>query len=355
MSAPPPAERRTILFVVPRFHTNLHGATRALISAGHRVAIFATATARLEDHSHLVPRIFGADATVRDVASALDEVGPDLVILRKAPPLSRQVGAAARRRGIPVWLYSLQPLDRPTPHVARLKAWWRFRARRRITPVPGVASGTRAERFASLLPWPVDGSPRPAPRAPGPVRILCVGKLSQPRKNQHLLIEALDALPPGLDWTLTLAGATDDRVGGADPAHAQHLAARAAQGPPARRVTIRPDIPFDEMPELYRQHDLCVLPASGEPLGMAPLEAMAHGCVPVIAGDAGAAGFVTHGRDGFRVDMSQSGALGSVLSTLLADPERIPEISDAAARTAARTFSTEAFLERFDALLTSGD
>jgi hypothetical protein len=49
---------KTILFVVPRFHTNLFFATRALVRAGYKVHVFARKSATLEDYSVVTPRVF---------------------------------------------------------------------------------------------------------------------------------------------------------------------------------------------------------------------------------------------------------------------------------------------------------
>lgn len=332
---------RHVLFVVPRFHTNLHGAVRALTEAGVAATVWATDALPLEDYTHATPRLFGPEATGADIARALDETNPDLILLRRAKPLSPLVARAARRLRIALWHYSQMPL---TEHRS---AWlrWRDRARgvpiRRVTPVPGPDPAALPDRYARLLPWPVYGTPAPVPRSNGALRILCVGKLAQPRKNQHLLLAALDALPGAPDWTLTLAGSSTDRARGADGSHAAALRDRAARD---GRVRLRPDLPFADMPALYAAHDICVLPSVREVLGVAPLEAMAFGCVPVIAADAGAAGHVTDGIDGVRVDMADPDALTRALAGLLSDPARLTRLGAAAAVTAHKRFGPDAFL-----------
>lgn len=47
--------RLSVLFVVPRFHTNLFFATRALVDYGHKVSVIATSSMLIEDHSVVRP------------------------------------------------------------------------------------------------------------------------------------------------------------------------------------------------------------------------------------------------------------------------------------------------------------
>ena len=63
-------------------------------------------------------------------------------------------------------------------------------------------------------------------------------------------------------------------------------------------VTVIKDVPPGEMSRLYLNHNVCVLPAVNEPLGISPLEAMAHGCVPLVSTGTGAAGTIASAGDG---------------------------------------------------------
>ena len=80
----------SILFVVPRFHTNLFFATKALIEAGHDVAVFAETQSRIEDHSFVAPIVMPAEADAALLRARLSEAQPDLTILRYPSRLSRR-------------------------------------------------------------------------------------------------------------------------------------------------------------------------------------------------------------------------------------------------------------------------
>ena len=85
-----------------------------------------------------------------------------------------------------------------------------------------------------------------------------------------------------------------------------------------------------------------------EHFGIAVVEAMAAGVVPVVFGAAGPAEIVGHGRDGLHWhDLSD---LASQTAELIADPERRSSMS-IAARERALDFGVEAFGRRVDELL----
>ncbi|WP_037371696.1 hypothetical protein, partial [Salipiger mucosus] len=102
----------SVLFVVPRFHTNLFFATRTLVEAGHRVTVLAAEAVEMEDHRHVAPRVMGRDPARAEVRAALEAAQPDLVLLRNAGGLSDRVAREGRRMGLRVVGYDLKPMTR---------------------------------------------------------------------------------------------------------------------------------------------------------------------------------------------------------------------------------------------------
>lgn len=338
----------SVLFVVPSFHTNLHHATRALVDAGARVTVLARSAAVHEGHSTVDAHVMGDDPSRAAVAAALSGSRPDLVVLRACGPLSDRVAALVRRGRARVLAYDLRSLTRRRSLGQRIGTALGVGPMHRVTPVPGLGNGAPADPGATFLPWPVaredDVSRRPSDR----FTVLCVGKLAQPRKNQPLLIDALRRAGLTDRVRLILAGSTARDVGGADAAQYRALCAAAAAGD---WIDLRPDVPFGAMPDLYRSADVCVMPAVGEPLGMAPLEGMAFGCIPVISDQCGSAGYVTHGVDGFRVDVADPLALRNALTALADDADLRTRLSQGAVRTARTVLSPDRFVARVAALL----
>jgi glycosyltransferase involved in cell wall biosynthesis len=88
-------------------------------------------------------------------------------------------------------------------------------------------------------------------------------------------------------------------------------------------VDVRLNVPFAEMPSVYAEHDVLVLPSAKEQFGMVVPEAMAHGLVVVASDRVGSVGCVVPGETGelFRTD--ERSHLSSVLRSLIGDPDRI--------------------------------
>lgn len=343
---------RSVLFAVPRFHTNLAIAVRAMREAGCAVHVLTTAQRPIEDHSLVVPVVFSESARRADVTAALRAADPDLVFIRSCKPVSRFVGEYCRIHRIRAFSYGQSPVTARARLGRRIARFLDGQPLRWVTPVRGLDRTIPPDPSAHYLPWPVAAAPvTRILRAPGgPLRILCVGKLGQPRKNQTRLIEALDALDRPEQIELTLAGALSDRASPEASDHYRALVERSRREGRLMPVRILPDVPYPEMPDLYARHDVCVLPSDREPLGTSPLEAMAYGLVPIFSTQCGSAGSVTDGHDGFVVDVHESGALRSLQGRLCDDPQLVARIGEAARETAETELGPRKFVERIAAL-----
>ena len=347
-----------VLFIVPRFHTNLFHAVKALRLAGTEVHLYCREQAALEDHSFVKPTLIDTrNTTWSQTRRILTSIDPDLVVIRKVGRFSKVafwVCVAQRRR---VVAYDQRPLL--WPRTLRKVAYDVLRGRpmHRITPVCGLkAPGSHSDRFATYLPFPVEATIDEDRRiyAPGgTVRIVCVGKLAEPRKNHFLLLRALEGLADKFAFTVTLVGATRLNIKHGSSEYLASLYAYAKEGALADRLTIRADVPFQEMANIYGQHDICVLPSESENLGTSPLEAMSHGCVAIVASDSGCAGYFQDTDCGLIFPTKNQSALTAVLARLLAEPEEIARMGRNAARYAKEEFSLETFARRFFALAAS--
>lgn len=339
-----------VLFVVPRFHTNLFFATKALIEAGYRVLVMVETRSGIEDYTYLEPTLLGREPDRAKVRHLLADFQPDVVFLRHPCALSKPVGHEARRMNLRVLTYDQRPTTQRRGWSKRLSFVLQCRPWERVTPVLGQDRAEPIDKATHFLPFPVEEMPVPAGTyrnlASGPVRVLCVGKLAQARKRQDALIDALRPLSDRV--TLTLVGSADESISGIDVVHRDRLFEAAAQN---TWITLLPDVRFSDMPALYAGHHICVLPSEREPLGSAPLEAMAYGTIPVISEGAGSAGYIVPGENGLRVDMSAQGALEAALSRLVDDFALRLRLSEGARRTAETDLSPARFLQRIDAIL----
>ena len=103
----------------------------------------------------------------------------------------------------------------------------------------------------------------------------------------HLLVEAFARLRRGefADWKLIIVGSTDSREGGEGEAYLRQLRQSAAVA--RDRVVFRgPIFETAVLEEEFRAARIFAYPslaARGETFGLAPLEAMTHGCAVLVS------------------------------------------------------------------------
>ena len=181
--------------------------------------------------------------------------------------------------------------------------------------------------------------------------ILCVARLSDPRKNIGLLLEAYARLPQSLikRVRLVLAGAC---------------------GPPdafwsrADKLGLRDRITYIARPEqnalvsLYQMASVFALPSDEEGLGVVLLEAMACGVPVVSTRSGGPDGIITDGRDGYLVPLDDADAMSGRLALLCTDTQLNQKMGCEARAIIDGSYSHEvaghAFLDVWDTLLKNG-
>jgi glycosyltransferase involved in cell wall biosynthesis len=138
-----------------------------------------------------------------------------------------------------------------------------------------------------IVPNPIDTnifSPPSTPRSNDPDKtILYVGRL-HPEKGVHLLLEAFALLCQQNDRAnLIIVGPIAEHQGGGGDDYLAKLKA-LAEGLPIRFLD--PVFDPEKLANIYRQADLFCYPSlaeKGESFGVAPLEAMATGLVPIVS------------------------------------------------------------------------
>jgi glycosyltransferase involved in cell wall biosynthesis len=210
---------------------------------------------------------------------------------------------------------------------------------------------------AEIVHPPVRPEVSPGVKAP---LVASVGRFFDPSlghsKKQLDLLRAFVALhrsgrAPG--WELAL-------VGGADAASREYALAvrREAVGQPVHVHLNAPRRTVDETlaaASIYWHatgfgEDVERHPERFEHFGIAVVEAMAAGAVPVVFGAAGPAEIVRHGIDGLQWHSTDE--LVALTAELIADPDRRAGLADAA-RERARAFTSEVFARRLDEVVSA--
>ena len=189
-------------------------------------------------------------------------------------------------------------------------------------------SGLVAPDHIVLLPPFIDagafGAVEHASRGDGPVELVTVAMMRAGDKARSfaLLARALGALPPGLDWRLTIVGDGPER---------ETIRAMFA-GHPEARVAWAGQRDAAGVAAAMGHADLYVWPGFGEAYGVAYLEAGAAG-LPALAMDCGGiSSVVEHGRTGVLTPEGDGDAYAATLAALIGDPARRRRLGAAARR-----------------------
>jgi glycosyltransferase involved in cell wall biosynthesis len=354
-----------ILFVLPFYHTNLHSAVLALTECQHSVHIVSAQNYGMGQSSDTDIQIVDQSCfTFKKAIAFLRDIQPNALVVRKSAgtwresSLSQSFLHASITRRIPARGYDLRPYLKPRDLGGVLRGPLRGRPIYRFTPVHGLTDTGPPDKYAKYIPLPVGfAEPRDAQEylVNGTIRIICVGKFRQKRKNHFLLIKALEPLLHKFSFMITFVGSSGASGNPEDDHHFAQLKRYQSEGPLGDRMQIIEDVPFEKMGELYRHHDICVMPSLREPLGIASLEAMAQGCVAVIASDAGAAYYVESGVKaglpcGALFPPNDSTALHDVLERYFSNPDTLFRFGRNAQSWAKEEFNPEKFVNRFLAL-----
>jgi glycosyltransferase involved in cell wall biosynthesis len=165
-------------------------------------------------------------------------------------------------------------------------------------------------RLCRLGVDPANFSAPTAPRPPGPVRLLCVGRLT-PAKGQMLLMQACaDLMRAGLPFELTLIGDGPDRPG---------LEAAVQSGGLQNQVRFAGSLNQPQVRAELARSDVFVLPSLAEGIPVVLMEAMASGVPCVTTPVNGIPELIQHDRNGLLATPGDVDALTLQLRRVIED------------------------------------
>lgn len=171
--------------------------------------------------------------------------------------------------------------------------------------------------------------------------VLFVGRMVH-EMGLHTLLEATPAILGEPNVHVMIAGAT-----GVLTREAQALASRHPG-----RVSVRPDLSFDERDAAYAAADIVVAPSINARacLGLALIEAMAAGAAVIGCHVGGTAEVVTDGVDGVLIPPSYADGLVLAVQRLVREPALAARLA-VAGRAKARRFAVDATNQQMEAVL----
>ena len=260
-------------------------------------------------------------------------------------------------------------------HVGRYpKGQMRFygRAARLQAPSNAVARAIAAE--SPKLTQKIRVVPYPAPRSTieaGPPSInkrektiLFVGRV-HPEKGVHVLVGAFasEARTVFAEWKLMIVGPTEKKFGGGGDSYLASLKSSAEK---ADGNVIFAGAIFDPiaLEQTFRRARLFIYPSladRGESFGLAPLEAMTHGCAVIVSNLDCFRDFVQERETGFIFDhhaKSASEALREKIANVIVDETLLDSVAEAGYRKSAE-YSVprvaDQFLNDFNSLISNSD
>lgn len=226
-----------------------------------------------------------------------------------------------------------------------------------------AAEAPRLAQKVSVVPNPVPASKIASLPPPIAVRdkiILFVGRV-HPEKGVHVLVDAFasGARAAFADWKLMIVGPIQTKLGGGGEAYSASL--QRAAGKTEERISFAGPI-FDatELASVFRNARLFIYPSlaeRGESFGLAPLEAMAHGCGVLVSNLDCFRDFIRGNETGFVFDhrvQPIAETLRDKIDNVISDETLLARVAAAGYEKSAE-YSTgrvaEQFLKDFDSVI----
>lgn len=323
------------MYLAPRFHTNQAAVIKGWHEHGDETMFVVRRMGKLEDHSVEKPVLLPYSSLFQilyNIHTALhrnneyahdfdlrygipskakfkklvNEFKPDLVILREKSLYSLKCYQILRKIGICTIVYNQSPLYVDDKELHRN---WIHRLvdsnlptcritpvlRKEINPDKNLIK-TENSYFVPFIAEPICPPEKKHWFSNGKIRILEVGKFEK-RKNHLLMLNAFEKLLQEIpDATLLIVGEVSNSF------HEEYLKQVLERINESKclknHVSIKTNVPHNEMNAIYQSSDLYVLPSTGEPAAYSILEAMANSVAAVCSTGNGTASYIEPGING---------------------------------------------------------
>lgn len=397
-----------VLYMSHRYHTNQTAIVKGWIENGHEVRFLSQYAGKVEDYTYIRPVVVGYSPLFRvfdylyvhclkrkdpaaidmklkcgippllKIAKYIKEFKPDVAILRERSMYTICMCIICKHYHIPTILYNQDPVwERPKKMDLAHKIVWKLTPEYRITPVN--LSGTALQESAGKeirdgiggddivendivrddmvkddkaywAPFVMEPQVPPEEKtyfAKNRINIFCIGKY-QERKNHQMMIEAVEELLPRYDLQLTIAGEISNSF---HEEYYRKVSGYVKEHGLEDRVTFLSNLTKEDVAKEYRKADVYVLPSTGEPAAVSPLEAMAYS-VPAICGTGnGTAGYIAYGRTGYVFEDNNKEDLKNKLEKIICDRGNLVRMGAEAYRHVKENFQFSNYYEQVEKIL----
>ena len=360
------------VFVAPRFHTNQYEIVKTLQNNGHDVEFNVVEIGHTEDHSLLMPKLYKSCLLSKLVIKLskkedaflyksfpnpfkyffdLKKSNADFVILRNPNRYFSLLSAiCARLLGIKVIFYSLTPLHQKYSKSRKIitnlllslfDAVW-------MTPIEG--NKVKHEFYPNgmyFIPFAVPQWSDSVKLVDNIPKLLMVARL-QKRKNYLLFLEAINILKDKYDFKVTLIGKCMDEKQKQELLKVtDYIILHNLE----KIVDIQLNVPFSQIQEYYKSHDLFVLPARDEPAGISILEALSCGLPVICSSTCGTRFYVDKGFNGqiFQCEVLED--LIEKIEYCLKDVNSLSKMKDNSFNNSLKTITGVAYYKSFSNMI----
>lgn len=398
-----------VLYMSHRYHTNQTAIVKGWIENGHEVRFLSQYAGKVEDYTYIRPVVVGYSPLFRvfdylyvhclkrkdpaaidmklkcgippllKIAKYIKEFKPDVAILRERSMYTICMCIICKHYHIPTILYNQSPVwDGPERMDLAHKIVWKLTPEYRITPVKltekalqGLIgkeiteAGIVGEDIARdsivredivkndkvyWVPFVMEPQEPPEEKtyfAENRINIFCIGKY-QERKNHQMMIEAVEELLPRYNLQLTIAGEISNSF---HEEYYRKVSGYVKEHGLEDRVTFLSNLKKEDVAKEYRKADVYVLPSTGEPAAVTPLEAMAYSVPAICSTGNGTADYIDPGRTGYIFRDNDKKDLKDKLEKIICDRDNLVRMGAAAYHHVKENFQFSNYYEQIEQIL----
>lgn len=362
------------LFIVPRYHINLHYRAKSLIKHGHKVHVLAMYKGKSEDYDAVEPEILGyswffklinrfvkkpKDQLMKNPFELryahpgffqtfwrIKKINPDVLVIKNIQSIY-SIFALIFARLLGKKIIVLLQIDKYRPKQKSLSVdlVGKIFGAKVITPISGDRKYSNKNKNLFYIPYAVDVKDFDKKYfQDNKINIVCVGKF-QERKGQLVLLKAINQLKDYFDIKLTLIGEedegkyTDDLLHYIKENNLSHIVERKIK------------LPHKEVLEFFKTQDILVLPSWDEAASVSIAEAMAGKLAVLSTYDNGTRCYIEEGENGYLFRERSVEDLVELLKKVFADRDKIVQMGERSFELAKEHHSDEKFYEKFSKII----
>lgn len=362
-----------ILFIAPRFHTNLYYRVKSLKDAGHDVYFLSLYKQHSECYDVLEPRVLRS-SRLNKILPKLDSVlrkGDNFWKIKCNFPVRKDLKAEIKKinpdavfiKGLQsvISLMSLWYVSKFTDKVFLLiqtdehfiktkkkkflvkilKKY--FKVKNIVTPLKNISD--KRDDFFIYVPFIIEAIDFKKDYFKNDkINVISVGKYVK-RKDQITLLKAINELKNRYEFSVTLVGEkVDEDVWNEIKDYIKNNGLE-------KMVKMEHNLDYKEMQKKYRESDIFILPSYNEPAAYSPVEAMAAK-LPVICSDTcGTKCYVKEEENGHIFKSKDYKDLAWKLEKVISDKENLKETGARSFDVVRKRHSTDLFKNKFNKII----